>query len=106
MRLYKMTFEIEVVVYAEDENEAEEIAESAVREEVENAHFATGPDLVTDRKQIPLWIGSLPYVKERFGPRTDERTVEQILDAQAEEAKAAEAAKDTMTIDMFAKGKP
>ena len=58
MKLYKVVFETEVVILAEDENEAITNASYYVKEE---APELMDLELVESMEQIPNWRGSLPY---------------------------------------------
>jgi hypothetical protein len=58
MKLFKVVFETEVVILAEDENEAITNASYYVKEE---APELMDLELVESMGQIPNWMGCLPY---------------------------------------------
>jgi hypothetical protein len=62
MKLFKVVFETEVVILAEDENEAITNASNYVKEE---APELVNLELVESMGQIPNWRGSLPYSARR-----------------------------------------
>jgi hypothetical protein len=62
MKLYKLTYETEVVILAEDEKEALANAQYYVKEEV--PHLMDW-ELVDNMGQIPNWKGSIPYPAKR-----------------------------------------
>ena len=62
MKLYKVTYETEVVILAEDEKEAISNAQYYVEEE---AHELLDWELVDTMGQIPNWKGSIPYSAKR-----------------------------------------
>jgi hypothetical protein len=58
MKLYKLTYETEVVILAEDEKEALANASYYVKEETPELVDWTGVD---EMNQIPKWKGAIPY---------------------------------------------
>ena len=58
MKLYKVTYETEVVILAENENEALSSAEYYA---IDAEHKLMDYELVEDMKQIPKWKGAIPY---------------------------------------------
>jgi hypothetical protein len=62
MKLFKVVFETEVVILAEDENEAITNASYCVKEE---APELVNLELMESMGQIPNWRGSLPYSARR-----------------------------------------
>jgi hypothetical protein len=58
MKLYKVTFETEVVILAEDEKEAISNASYYVKEETPEL---VEWDTVESMRQIPKWKGAIPY---------------------------------------------
>jgi len=62
MKLYKVTYETEVVILAEDEKEAISNAQYYVKEE---APELMDRELVDTMGQIPNWKGSIPYSAKR-----------------------------------------
>jgi hypothetical protein len=58
MKLYKITYETEIVILAEDEKEAISNASYYVQEE---EHNLMDWELVESMGQIPNWTGCIPY---------------------------------------------
>ena len=75
MKLYKITYETEVVILAEDENEAIKNAEYyAKEEEPELMNW----ELVESMGQISKWNGAIPYSAKRQY-NVNERRCEEFL---------------------------
>ena len=75
MKLYKLTYETEVVILAEDEKEALANASYYVKEETPEL---TDWELVEDMGQISKWKGAIPYsAKKKYN--TSERTCEEFV---------------------------
>jgi hypothetical protein len=62
MKLYKLTYETEVVILAEDDNEALSNAPYYVKNETPEL---VGLDTVDEMNQIPKWKGAIPYSSKR-----------------------------------------
>ena len=75
MKLYKVTYETEVVILAEDEKEAITNAQYYVKEE---APELLDWELVDTMRQIPNWKGSIPYSAKR-GYNTYEKRCEEFV---------------------------
>jgi hypothetical protein len=62
MKLYKLIYETEIVILAEDGKEALANAQSYVSEETPEL---VGWDVVEEMEQIPKWKGAIPYSARR-----------------------------------------
>lgn len=77
-KLYTVTAEVELGVYADDENDAEEIARDSLRE-VDSYEFSYHATQVTNLKLVDSdLLDSLPWGRDEDG----DRTMRQIWDAQ------------------------
>jgi hypothetical protein len=75
MKLYKVTFETEVVILAEDEKEAICNASYCVNEETPELMDC---ELIESMGQISKWKGAIPYsAKKKYN--TSERTCEEFV---------------------------
>jgi hypothetical protein len=75
MKLYKITYETEVVILAEDENEALSSAEYYV---IDEKHKLMDWELVESMGQISNWTGCIPY-SARPGYNDFEKRCEEFL---------------------------
>ena len=77
MKLYKLTYETEVVILAENENEALANAQYYVKEETPELVDWTGVD---EMNQIPKWKGAIPYsaYPQKYNPH-DKRCEEFVM---------------------------
>jgi hypothetical protein len=73
MKLYKLTYETEIVILAEDENEAISNAPYYVKEETPELMDL---ELVESMGQITKWKGAIPYSAKRQYNVNDRRCEE------------------------------
>ncbi len=77
--LYRVHASFEILVWAKDEREAQDLARSHVEDEAHNGIYSTVQ--ITDPARIPReWRGALPY-----GEGVEDRTCEDLLDSLATE---------------------
>jgi hypothetical protein len=76
MKLYKLTYETEIVILAEDEKEALANAQYYVKEETPELVDWTGVD---EMNQIPKWKGAIPYSAKRQYNVNDRRCEEFVV---------------------------
>lgn len=73
MKLYKITYETEIVILAKDEKEAISNAEYYVKDETPQL---IDSELVESMEQIAKWQGCIPYSAQRGYNETDKRCEE------------------------------
>jgi hypothetical protein len=78
MKLYRVVFETEIMILAEDKNEAISNAGYYVREESPQFKFSDLVETMYELNQSPDWKGCIPYsAKKGYNP--DEKRCEEFL---------------------------
>jgi hypothetical protein len=78
MKLYRVVFETEVMILAEDEKEAISNAGYYAREEPAKFQFSEPVETLYEFNKIPNWKGCIPYsAKPGYNP--DEKRCEEFL---------------------------
>ena len=82
-KLYSVTIEVDIVVSADDECDAEMVAEDSITEVIAWDVSVHGEMTATDTKGICLndWANCIPFGQQENGA---EQTVKQLLDAAKE----------------------
>jgi hypothetical protein len=73
MKLFKVVFETEVMILAEDENEAIANAGYYVQEESPVFQYSEPVDTMNDLNKSPEWKGCIPYSARRGYNTTEKR---------------------------------
>jgi len=78
MKLYRVVFETEVMILAEDEKEAISNAGYYAREESPQYQFSESVETRYELNKFPEWKGCIPYSAKR-GYNPDEKRCEEFL---------------------------